>query len=69
MSEVLLESVLVCPACGFGKGDMMPPANFFTNALAARRCLAVLLWRGSAILIFFLAGLEKLLKLNSKLWV
>src|ERR1700758_5389779 len=31
--------------------------------------LALLLWRGRAILIFFLAGLEKLLKLTSKLWV
>jgi hypothetical protein len=31
--------------------------------------LALLLWRRRAILIFFLAGLEKFLKLTSKLWI
>src|SRR6266478_9120045 len=41
----------------------------FSVPLPDSRTLALLLPRCSAILIFFLAGLEKLLKLASKLWV
>src|SRR6266436_942035 len=41
----------------------------FSVPLPDSRTLALLLPRCSAILIFFLAGLEKLLKLTSKLWV
>jgi hypothetical protein len=37
MSDLLLESVLVCPVCGFAKRETMPltPANSSTSALAA----------------------------------
>jgi hypothetical protein len=40
MSDLLLESVLVCPVCGFAKRETMPltPANSSTSALAAKRC-------------------------------
>src|SRR5260370_36598483 len=43
-----------------------PLAAFVGTGLTT---LALLLWRRRAILIFFLAGLEKFLKLTSKLWI
>src|SRR6516164_3579061 len=42
MSEIVLESVLVCPVCGFAKRETMPikACQFFYECAAVRRCCA-----------------------------
>jgi len=41
MSEILLESVLVCPICGFAKREMMPidACQFFYKCISCKTLL------------------------------